>query len=245
MPISAHLLERAYQLVDANQLQNAELVLDAVVRVDPKNVMAWKAYLQIYQDRNDLEWLMDRILKNKELSDKDKADIRAYHDYLIQVLNKCKQNTDEAKPRRIYSVKPEQEAPAQDGTIIFELIDEFDFPACKIEREKRKRPRQLFKYNIPLYVWQAVALLALFYAGIRLLVLGYLFGYLLMGVFIIGGVIWIRSINDHKTIAPINITRAYSLESENDLFIIDNPNVDARTDIINKDSSADIRYLDK
>jgi hypothetical protein len=38
MPATIHLLERAYQLINANQIQNAELVLDAVVRVDPKNL---------------------------------------------------------------------------------------------------------------------------------------------------------------------------------------------------------------
>ena len=43
MSISSHLLERAYQLIDANQLQNAEMVLDALVRVDPKNIPAWEA----------------------------------------------------------------------------------------------------------------------------------------------------------------------------------------------------------
>ncbi|MFH0959346.1 MAG: tetratricopeptide repeat protein, partial [Pseudomonadota bacterium] len=68
MPISSHLLERAYQLIKARQYENAELVLDAVVRVDPKNVEAWKTYLQIHRDVNDLYWLKERILKTKDLS---------------------------------------------------------------------------------------------------------------------------------------------------------------------------------
>lgn len=42
MSISSHLLERAYQLIDANQLQNAEMVLDALVRVDPKTYLPGK-----------------------------------------------------------------------------------------------------------------------------------------------------------------------------------------------------------
>ncbi len=90
MPISAHLLKRGYQLIDSGQLQNAEMVLDAVVRADPKNVMAWKAYLKIYQYRNDLDWLMERITKTTELSDKDKEDICAYKNFLIQGLSERK-----------------------------------------------------------------------------------------------------------------------------------------------------------
>jgi hypothetical protein len=244
MPISAHLLERAYQLIDANQLQNAELVLDAVVRVDPKNVTAWKAYLQIYKDHENLEWLMERILKNKELSDRDKADIRAYQDYLIQGLDNWKQN-GEANPRRMINYESEQILPVQDDAVIFELLDEFDYPARKIERARRKRSRQIFKYNIPTYIWQGAALLAIFYIGVRLLVLGYLFGYLMIGAFIVGGVLWLRNINDHKIIARINVTHAYSLESENELYIIDKPIMDPKLDKNNKHSSPRIRYLDE
>jgi hypothetical protein len=245
MPISTHLLKRGYQLIDAGQLQNAEMVLDAVVRTDPKNVMAWKAYLQVYQYRDDLEWLMERIVKNNELSDKEKEDIRAYRDYLIQGQSEWKQSSDEANPRRTLCFESVQEAPAQDDTVIFELIDEFDYPARMIEREKRRRSRTIFKYNIPMYVWQAVTLLALFYAGVRLLVFGYIFGFLPMGVFIFGGIYWIRSINDRKTPPPLDVTRAYSLDTKNDLFIIDKPIIDAKVDKNKKDTSSRIRYLDK
>ena len=244
MPISTHLLERAYELIEANQLENAEMVLDAVVRVDPKNVMAWKAYLQLYQDRNDLKWLIERILKTRELSDKDKEDICAFHDYLIQNLSVYEQNSKEAFPRRMISFEPVDEAPAQDNPVIFELLDEFDYPEHKKERVKSRKPRQIFKYDIPMYVWQAAGLLIIFYAGIRLLVLGYIFGYLLMGAFIVGGVYWLRSINDNKTLTPTNITHAYSLESENELFIIDKPIVNIQPEKNNKNTPR-IRYLDE
>lgn len=245
MPISAHLLKRGYQLIDAGQLQNAEMVIDAVVRADPKNVTAWKAYLQIYQYRNDLEWLMERILKNNELSEKDRADILTYQDYLAQNLSECKQSSREANPPRALCFGPTQETSAQDDTVIFELIDEYDYPAHKIERENRKRARQIYKYNIPQYVWQAIALLALFYAGIRLLVLEYILGYLLMGAFIFGGISWLRNLNDHKAPPPFDITRAYSLETEKDLFIINKPVTNQKVDKNNKDTSSRIRYLDK
>jgi hypothetical protein len=243
MTISDQLLERAYQLINANQPQNAELVLDAVVRVDPKNVTAWKAYLQIYQDRMDLEWLLERILKNKELSDTDKADICIYYDYLIQELGKCRQNTNEEHIRRPYNYELKERMLTQDDSVIFEVINEFDYPVSKIKQVRRRR--QLFKYNIPIYLWQAAALLAIFYISVRLLVLEYLFGYLLMGAFIVGGVLWVRSLNDHKTITPTKVTHAYSLESENKLFIIDKPIKDPKLNKNNKDLSPRIRYLDE
>jgi len=245
MPISAHLLKRGYKLIDAGQLQSAEMVIDAVVRADPKNVTAWKAYLQIYQYRNDPDWLMDRILKNNELSEKDKADIRTYQDYLVQNLSEHKQSSGEANPPRAFCFGPTQETSVQDNTVIFELIDEYDYPARKIERENRKRIRQIYKYNIPQYVWQAIALLVLFYAGIRLLVLENVLGYLMMGVFIFGGIRWLRSLNDQKAPPPLDVTHAYSLDTENDLFIINKPVADEKVDKNNKDNSSRIRYLDK
>jgi len=125
------------------------------------------------------------------------------------------------------------------------LIDEYDYPARKIERENRKRIRQIYKYNIPQYVWQAIALLVLFYAGIRLLVLENVLGYLMMGVFIFGGIRWLRSLNDQKAPPPLDVTHAYSLDTENDLFIINKPVADEKVDKNNKDNSSRIRYLDK
>ncbi|MBI5964010.1 MAG: hypothetical protein HY863_11080 [Chloroflexi bacterium] len=245
MSISTHLLERACQLIDANQLQNAELVLDAVVRVNPNNVMAWKVYLQICQSRNDLEWLMERILKNKELSNEEKEDIRDYQKCLLKGLTDFKQNINDAHSRSMLYIEPEQEPHSQDDMVMFELIDEFDYPARKTEQVKRRRPRQFFKYNIPLHVWEAAALLAIFYASVRLLVLGHSFGYLMMGAFVVGGLLWFGSINDHKVITPTNVTHAYSLESENELFIIDKPVVNAKADGRKKDSPRSIRYLDE
>lgn len=243
MPISAHLLKRGYQLIDSGQLQNAEMVLDAVVRADPKNVMAWKAYLKIYQYRNDLDWLMERITKTTELSDKDKEDICAYKNYLIQGLSERKLTPNEGNPKRTLCFDQVHESLEADK-IIFELIDEFDYPARQIEREKRKSSRKIFKYNIPYYVWQAIALFATFYAGIRLLVLESIFGYFLMGAFIFGGIYWTRSFNDRKAVPPLDISRAYSLETKNDLFIINKAEMPAKTDNHDNENKS-IRYLDK
>jgi hypothetical protein len=223
MPISSHLLERAYQLIDANQIQNAELVLDAVVRVDPKNVDAWEAYLLIYQERNDLEWLMERILKTRELNDQDKEAIFAYQDYLIRRMGEKEQDTGEVEPPYTPVVEQDVEEVAEEGMVMFELIEEFNYPPREIEKVSRRKSKKKFVRQIPAPVWYAIALLALFYFGVRLLVLGYLFGYIMMIAFVIGGVFWLWSSGDHKSVASMDVERTYPHESKNELFIIDKP----------------------
>jgi hypothetical protein len=241
MPISIHLLERAYQLIDAGQLQNAELVLDAVVRADPKNIMAWKAYLQICQEYSDLEWLLDRILNNGNLCEKDKAEICSFQKYLVQNLYKRRQNADEPSPRRICRVS----SPAQQEAVIFELLEEFEYPERQAEQKKRRKTRQYFKYNIPPFIWQAAGLLTLFYSGVRLLVLGHQFsGIFLMTIFILGGVRWVRNFNAQKPAGPAGLSHAYSLESQTELSIVEKAAPEARGGD-KKETASRIRYLDE
>ena len=148
MPVSSHLLERAYQLIHANQLQNAELVLDAVVRVDPQNVEAWMIYLRICQSQNDLDWLKDRVLKTKELSEDNKTELINYYTYLTQHLN----GTIETAARTDtfdYLLHDEKEKKRiEEGTKShFELIDIYDYPIKIVINEFRTRPGRRVIYN--------------------------------------------------------------------------------------------------
>jgi hypothetical protein len=148
MPIPTHLLERAYQLIQANQFQNAELVLDAVVRVDPQNMEAWKIYLMICQNQNDLNWLKDRILKARGLSRQDKVRLIEYHQYLTGQLGR----TEEGMGRTNISaflLQEEKRAQASTGEMDntrLELLDVFDYP----KRDYLPRPRQRSRRR-PLY----------------------------------------------------------------------------------------------
>ncbi len=85
----------------------------------------------------------------------------------------------------------------------------------------------------------------MFYISIKLLVLGYLFGYVLMGGFIVDGFFWLRSLNDQNTVMPLTITRAFTLESENELFIIDKPLAEKGESTKPANVSTGIRYLDE
>ena len=150
MPASAHLLERAYQLINANQLENAELVLDAVVRVDPENVKAWRTYLMINQSQNDLDWLRDRILKTRELSESDKTRLVDYYLHLTNRLN----GTGESP----YLGEAFQSFPSHEikGTGItfetttpqFELIDTFDYSAKAVRRPQRREIYNPFAFDV-------------------------------------------------------------------------------------------------
>jgi hypothetical protein len=148
MPAPTHLLERAYQLINANQLQNAELVLDAVVRVDPQNVEAWKTYLLILQSQNDLDWLKERLLKTRELSETDKTKLINYHLYLTNHLNGT-ETTDNRTERFTFPVREEREEMTTTGesNSQFELIDVFDYPVKAVKKENRARPRRRAIYN--------------------------------------------------------------------------------------------------
>lgn len=148
MPVPTHLLQRAYQLINANQIQNAELVLDAVVRVDPQNVDAWKTYLQIHQSQNDLDWLKERLLKTKELSEADKTELVNYYFCLTQQLNGAKEAIVRTEPFALLPhEKKEETATAEEKTVRFELIDVFDYPTRIVKKETRTGPRRRAFYN--------------------------------------------------------------------------------------------------
>jgi hypothetical protein len=148
MPLPIHLLERAYQLINANQIQNAELVLDAVVRVDPQNLEAWKTYLLIHQSQNDLDWLKERIIKTKELSEIDKTALVNYYHYLSKQHNGAEQAVSPTGSFSSFPLEKTKEiTPTQETSVQFELIDVFDYPT-KIERkENSTRLRRRAIYN--------------------------------------------------------------------------------------------------
>jgi hypothetical protein len=148
MPAPTHLLERAYQLINANQLQNAELVLDAVVRVDPQSVDAWKTYLLILQSQNDLDWLKERILKTKELSEIDKTRLLNYYLNLTNQLNGVENYIAQPKSFSFPMYEEKEEiVMVEESTNRFELIDVFDYPTKTVKTETRLRPRRRAIYN--------------------------------------------------------------------------------------------------
>lgn len=251
MPIPTHLLERAHQLISANQLQNAELVLDAVVRGDPQNVKAWMTYLQIHQNQNDLDWLKERVLKTNELNETDKTILVTYYHNLTQHLNGSKEATLWTDTFSCLQDEEQEETPAADERIVrFEFIDIFDYPSRIVNLAPRIRPRRRVNssnlaYDIAKNAlkamlrsphWEKIAgyiqniitltnvfftnwkdayikysklphfenlagtaLLTIFILGVRLVVLDYYIGYIILGMFILGGGWWLSNFGNFGT----------------------------------------------
>ncbi len=219
MPISSHLLERAYQLIKARQFENAALVLDAVVRVDTKNVDAWKAYLQIHKDISDLYWLKERILNTNDLSAADKKNILDYQNYLLQQWVETKGNDvaeeiENTLPYKDYDSK-------QNEPVTLELIDFFDYPEQKVEKARKRKPRRRYTPRVSAPSAYAIILFALFLLGIRLLALQHLLGYALLVIFIYGGILWLQNFSVRMPATFINAGRTYSHENNNELIIVD------------------------
>lgn len=220
MPISSHLLERAYRLIDAKQMQNAELVLDAVVRVDPQNVEAWVAYMEIHRDYQNLEWLKERILRTREINPQDKSELLLYHAVLIEHLRKLETET----PKFVNynpSFKPAESAKAPAERSVFELLSIFNYSTPKAEPAPRRRPaRRRFWKDIDLASpkQQGIALLLVFILALRLLVTAHpLLGYGLLGIFLFGSIHCLQNYAEQHPFQPNGLTRAYLLEDQTKL----------------------------
>jgi hypothetical protein len=124
------------------------LLLDAVVRVDPQNIKAWKTYLMIHQNQTDLDWLKDRILKTRELSETDKAKLLNYHLVLTKQLNGAMEVSARTEP---FTFPLYEETETTDSLINatpqLELIDMFDYPTRIVNNEMRTKPRRRAIYN--------------------------------------------------------------------------------------------------
>ncbi len=233
MAISSHLLERAYQLINANQMQNAELVLDAVVRVDPQNIEAWIAYMEIHRDRNDLEWLKDRILRTREISDQDKSELLQYHAVLIEHLKMIENGTAKTGTNYNLNFKQPKETASKTDNISFELLDVFDYPLVKNEpvlkiKKRPNRRRPWGGINLLSPVNQGIALFFIFFAAVRLLVSGYLLGYGLLALFLAGSFYWLSNYKHPKSINLNDPARVYFLDSKDKVAITEKKIVDVK-----------------
>ena len=220
MTISSHLLERAYQLIDANQLQNAELVLDAVVRVDPHNTDAWKTYLEILRDRGDLMWLKDRILRTRELSVQQKSEILQYQEYLLHELDRWDKSAAAGSFHRLTKREHKQERKSLADNALFELINEYEYPPTESgpfvnERAPENPPRGPSPATR-----LGIVLILVFYVAIRMLVLGYFFGYVILAGFLIGGAYWLRHFGSRGSVSRFDPARIFGFDSDNNLSIV-------------------------
>ncbi len=100
MVLTNRLLEQAYDLVQAGRFRNAALVLDALVREEPRNIEAWELYLQISSTREELERLARRVCLTAELSSDEKETILSYQRYLLRRWQGKSAGLDRPVPHR-------------------------------------------------------------------------------------------------------------------------------------------------
>ena len=88
------LLDRAYDLIEDGRRADAGPVLDAVVTSDPHNIEAWELYVQISDNRADLDRLARRVRFNRDLTAGEKKEILAYQAYILSHLENRRANVE-------------------------------------------------------------------------------------------------------------------------------------------------------
>jgi hypothetical protein len=141
MHASTRLLEQARQMIDASQFQNAEMVLDALIRVAPENVEAWKAYLWVRQNQTGLDWVKDRALKTQELSEAGKREILDFYLYLAEQLDNDKMTRFHSDASAL-DQRPAAEYVAEYPAVRFELLNTFDYSDRSSRRDAHSKPRR-------------------------------------------------------------------------------------------------------
>jgi len=81
------LLDRAYQMADQDQIEDAKNVLNAIVFNYPNNVEAWEFYLQLCTDKRELDWMVARVSESKRISSNTKTEIMNYYQFLSKSIS--------------------------------------------------------------------------------------------------------------------------------------------------------------
>lgn len=80
------LLDKAYSLIEKDRCNDAQNVLEEILRTDPQNVEAWDAYIRSCSTRNQLEELRDHITDTWESRVQDDF-LFATRRFVLQRLN--------------------------------------------------------------------------------------------------------------------------------------------------------------
>jgi len=109
MVTTSSLLHQAYVHADTGNHQYAKALLESLVSVQPFNIEAWEAYLQLCQSCEELDYLCERVLHIDGLRSIELESILDYYYFLRQNL------------------KLRQEELVFRPMITFELVDQFTY----------------------------------------------------------------------------------------------------------------------
>lgn len=91
MTATINFLQDAYQQIDAGNWPYAAALLESLVSIEPQNIEAWEAYMQICQTCEELDELCEQVLRVPELNLADRESVLDYYYYLRQGLKHASQ----------------------------------------------------------------------------------------------------------------------------------------------------------
>lgn len=109
MIIMANLLHQAYEHIEADNIEQARAVLEALLQAEPMNIEAWEACMQISETCEELDYCCEQVLQLAGLHPTDRESILDYYYFLRQILRI--NNTRESAPKMV----------------TYELVNQFTF----------------------------------------------------------------------------------------------------------------------
>lgn len=169
--IMANLLHKAYESIDTGKVESAIAALETLVRVEPMNIEAWEAYMQICETCEELDFVCERVLQIAGVNDMDRESVIGYYYFLRQKFKTCTSNSERQR------------------TVILELVDQFDFTIINQSLLPGRpgvlsRFRQFFARLLEKII--VILNLVLFLIGLSLLSTGNSFGYWVLVVLLLG-----------------------------------------------------------
>jgi hypothetical protein len=86
MTTAADLLHNAYEYIDAGNFHYASAILESLINIDPMNIEAWEACMQISRTCEELDYLCEQVLQIPELNSIERESILDYYYFLRQKM---------------------------------------------------------------------------------------------------------------------------------------------------------------
>ena len=82
MSSQIELIHQAYQCTQAGDFRSAGNILESLIGVDPLDVEAWEAYMQISSTCDELDILCERVLQVPDINSVDRKSLLDYYFFL-------------------------------------------------------------------------------------------------------------------------------------------------------------------
>lgn len=167
----ADLIHKAYQQIEAGNIQYARAILESMINTDPMNIEAWEACMQISETCEELDYYCEQVLQIPELNPTDRESILDYYYFLRQIL---RANITKASVPKM---------------VTYELVDQFTFNLKVLQsNDSRETLSNLgFEQGLAWLLDKAIIILhiVLLATGLKLIHVGNNFGYWIIMVLFI------------------------------------------------------------